>query len=615
MRCKFALVALLTTAVHGGLPPKAEAGPLLEWLFRGRQASPAYPVGGPIPLGNGYGATPNGSGYAAGYPGYAAGFGSYAAGYPGLATGGAGYASGYPGYPAMSANMGNGYTAYTPWSTPYTAPSFQAPGYAANFGNYYGSNLPTLGPSGAGYNAPLPTGLSGATLPPTPMSFVPNYNSSALKAPTTYYRPLLTTDPNTGGQVVAMAPCTSYQYLTQRVPGFGQSALYGSYQPPQMSVPSSIPTYSLPSGGIPLASITAAMSLPGAMSMPTAALGYTPYSSYQPSYASNYPTTNYNNSYTQLGNIGSSLSTGGSSGTYYHSPIPGLTAPPSSNQAPSYTQPGPSTYQYSQPAPSSSDSVLPGYSYSSPSSPAPPASGPSFSPPSFTPGSTGPGFSDPADRQPSLPDGSRLRPQLQRIVPGISNSGSESANNQAAPSRSLLDGSNRDLPSMSPIPMPEGLDRPKWSPGLLRTDDLTASRTTPNSLKLAGQSKRIQWASFESNPRTAEHDRNSQTTQPVITASAESSISPTDSSGLRPLSSANFLAPEGLKSIDQHSTDGLVLSPTPVSRPIEFSNQTMDSGPTRPAAAAPRTNPPTSVRPNSQLNNSQLNNSGWKASR
>jgi hypothetical protein len=234
-------------------------------------------------------------------------------------------------------------------------------GYAANLGNYYGSQLPVIGPTGAGYSAQMPTGIAAATMPQT-MSYVPNFNSSALRAPVTYYRPLLTTDPNTGSQVVAMAPCTSYQYLTQRVPAFGQSALYGSYQAPQPQPLQSIPSYTLPSGGIPLSSNTSGSATFGGGT----ALGYSPYSSYQispppmtgsPSYPTSPLGSNYYNS----------SPSGGSTGSIYSQSVPGLVAPPASTYttpgvSPSYGQPGYAQPGYAQPGyaqPGNSNPALP----------------------------------------------------------------------------------------------------------------------------------------------------------------------------------------------------------------------------------------------------------------
>ncbi len=486
----FALTAIATVMI-GSFAPSANAGPLIDWLFRGRQTQPTVPVGAPIPLGNGYGSMP---GYAAGYPGYVAAYPGYSAAYPA-----------YPGYANGSYSAG-----YAPSAT--YIPNY---GYGANLGNYYGNRLPVVGPNGAGYTAQMPSGIAAATLP-QPMSYVPNYASNALKAPVTYYRPLLTTDPNTGAQVVAMAPCTSYQYLTQRVPTLGQSALYGSYQAPQYQPLQATPTYTLPSGGIPLA-----------QSAPTAGavLGYSPYSSYQvtqpaivsPGYsanyppinsyptgtypANNYPATQYSPSYptgsavaptystpatsysTPLGSSSFVPSTS-STGTPYQ-PVPGLMAPPASSSI------------YSGSGSTGSGSIVPGS----------PATG------STVPGSTVPGtgstssggvypsgsLGDPANTPPSLPmDGnSVLRPQLKSIVPEATRSGKESALNSSSGERSLLNDSSREFPINNPIPAPEGMEKPSWSPGLLRTEDMTALRPVTRSNQLAGQSKKIHWASFE----------------------------------------------------------------------------------------------------------------------
>lgn len=490
MQTRSFALSTLAAVILGSLASTAQAGPLIDWLFRGRQTQPSYPVGAPIPLGNGY---------AAGYPGYAAGYPGYAAGYPGYTAGypTAGYAQmppvgHYPAgqyYPTPYNNptpynqqypAGQYAAGYAPTSG-YAVPGYAASGYAANMGNYYGTRLPVIGPNGAGYTAQMPTGIAAATLPqaamppsalpqtawPQPMSYVPNYSSNALKAPVTYYRPLLTTDPNTGAQVVAMAPCTSYQYLTQRVPALGQTALYGSYQPPQPMLQTT-PTYTLPSGGIPLASGSVAPSTMGS----GAVLGYSPYSTYQVSPPVSAPTIvgSSNYSTTPLGSTYSAQSyanpSGGSTGSYSQ-PIPGLVAPP----AQSY--PAPTYPSGLNPSTTTPGSVMP-----------PPATGSNF---------------DPANTPPSLPLNSTLRPRLQSIVPEVSSSpsGAESAQKSSTSERSLLSEPTKDFPVTNPIPAPEGMEKPSWSPGLLRNEDMTALRPAARRNELAGQSKKIHWASFE----------------------------------------------------------------------------------------------------------------------
>ncbi|MEO8271475.1 MAG: hypothetical protein ABI557_17260, partial [Aureliella sp.] len=185
-----AMITMITLVSCALSPREAQAGPLIDWLFGRKPAGPAHAVGAPVPVGNAY---------AAGY----AGPGSVATGYP-------------------------------------------ATGYAANYGTYYGSQLPAIGPAGAGYTAPMPTGIAAATLPstmPSSQSYVPNFQTQAQRVPVTYYRPLLTTDPNTGAQVVAMAPCTSYETMAQRAPAWGRSALFGSNTPPVFPLPAqALPT-------------------------------------------------------------------------------------------------------------------------------------------------------------------------------------------------------------------------------------------------------------------------------------------------------------------------------------------------------------------------------------
>ncbi|MFO0943579.1 MAG: hypothetical protein U0930_22820, partial [Pirellulales bacterium] len=158
----------------------------------------------------------------------------------------------------------------------------------------------------------------------------------------------------------------------------------------------------------------------------------------------------------------------GSAGAYSQ-PVPGLMAPPS----------GSSVYS------GSGSSVLPGTSSSTTGSVYPQQSG---------------SFIDPANTPPSLPaDGnSVLRPQLKSIVPEATRSGRESAlNSSSSGERSLLSEPAKEFPINNPIPAPEGMEKPSWSPGLLRNEDMTALRPVTRSTQLAGQSKKIHWASFE----------------------------------------------------------------------------------------------------------------------
>ncbi|MEZ6136255.1 MAG: hypothetical protein R3C53_15275 [Pirellulaceae bacterium] len=425
-------IALPAILCCGLLPSQAKAGPLIDWLFGINRAQPAYPVGPPVPVG-GYGANyaPQISGYAPQIP--------YSAGY------------------------GANYLNYSNTSQP---------GYAANYGNYYGSNLPVIGPAGAGYPNPQPSGIAAATMPQT-LSYVPNYNTYANRAPVTYYRPLLTTDPNTGAQVVAMAPCTSYEYQAQRVPSFGRSALYGANVPPVVPRPApALPTYTLPSGGIPLAGPSATMPYTS---------GYAPYSQSTP-YTMLQPATGYpapgqvlvapggsysTTPYSSL-QYGSTIggSNGGSSGTYYGPATPGLIAPQ-----------GPSTSGPTMPGPTTSP-------YPSESGPAAPSGV----------------YPDPADIPPSLPPATfpttaraqdMPRPQLRSITRQPASGNSSSEQTVTSPER-------KESPVlMKPIPVPDDFEKPNWRPGLLSESDMTAMNIAPERAKLAGQSKPIHWASFE----------------------------------------------------------------------------------------------------------------------
>lgn len=476
LRRPFACLTLFVAAIASSAT-SAKAGPLIDWLFGHHSAArPAYPVGQPVPVGNA-----------------------------------AGYATSYaPGYGAAMPVIGAPVTGAPIIGAPITsAPVTRYPvgGYAANYGNYYGSMMPVIGPSGYGYPAAQPNGVAAATAPSI-MSYVPDYRTTQYRAPVTYYRPLVTTDPNTGSQVVALAPCTSYEYQTQRVPTFGYNGVLGSYStPPVVPPPPSMPTYTLPSGGVPVASSGPAAVMPpssGAYAMgygaypsvtsiapPSYSSGYaTPYRTYSPQQpalpqqpiltappAGNYSTQPLSSSPGYYG-APSGGSTGGSTGSYITpSYTPGLVAPPASSY---------------NPAPSI------------PYTPAPNIQSPSYP---LNPPSTTPSLRDPGDLPPVLPPpGSSAnfdRPQLKAIVrqPLTANNSLNTENAQSTESNSSQG------PKMSPIPVPADFEQqPRWNPGLLNEQDRTAlSPVTPSASEHAGQSKSIQWASFksESKPEAA----------------------------------------------------------------------------------------------------------------
>lgn len=455
-RSTIAMIALVSC----GLSPRAaQAGPLLDWLFGRTHAGPAYAVGAPVPVGNG----PVGNGYAAAYG---------AAGYP-------------------------------------------ATGYAGNYGTYYSSQLPTIGPAGAGYTAPMPTGIAAATLPstlPSTLSYVPNFQTQSQRVPVTYYRPLLTTDPNTGAQVVAMAPCTSYETMAQRAPAVGRSALFGSNAAPTFQPPAqALPTYTLPSGGIPLSysspSITA------------------PYSTAYGVYGTNDGTGGYSALQPQSGlpalggypagqiPAGMAPTSVGPAGAYPTAPL---------SQSPYYGSTGGGSSggdglstPWQTVAPGSVPGSIPGLvapqapataPYSAPNNygPAPTTSpAPSSVPPAGI-------YPDPADVPPVLPpagtsaaapaQSSELRPTLRSVVRYPQTS---EPPQQASATRGKSDSSSREsrsqVPAMLPIPAPADFNHePRWNPGLLREEDMTALRPiAPSAAQWAGHAKPIVWASFE----------------------------------------------------------------------------------------------------------------------
>lgn len=389
-----------------GFPPTtAQAGPLIDWLFGRRQQPPAYPVGQPVPLGSSYGA---------------------------------GYAP-YGGYAVPNYNV--------------------QPRYTTNYGAYYGSQLPVIGQAGAAYTTQPNSGIAATTLPNT-TSLVPRFRTRSERAPVTYYRPLLTTDPNTGAQVVVMAPCTSYEYQTRRTPLLGSRPLSTQSLLPRIRpLPAAQPTYTLPSGGIPLATTSPVYATPQAYGYVAPAAAYAPMP-YSPG------------------------STNGVAPSAYIPPatVPGLVAPRAGS------------------------TITPAPTYGQITTPPAGASGGSVFPPRDESG----------DVPPSLPsrDGARssLRPELRGIQQTPRESESEtgaSSTETGFPKVSVPEltlpstgPAQNQEPEMSPIPVPSNFDvQRRWNPGLLRADDMTASRSLPvvhpDSIRLAGQSKKIHWASFE----------------------------------------------------------------------------------------------------------------------
>jgi hypothetical protein len=375
-----------------------------------------------------------------------------------------------------------------------------APAYAANYGNYYGSMMPVIGPNGYGYPATVPSGIAAASAP-TIMSYVPDYRTSNYRVPVTYYRPMMTTDPNTGAQVVALAPCTSYEYQTQRIPTFGYNGLLGSFNtPPVQPAAPSLPTYTLPSGGIPLA-----MSAPATGSY---SAGYGNYLSVPPvnhpgSYSALQPTIQapviqspgtYPTQPTSPGYYGQS--NGGSTGSYLApssaASVPGLVPPPSQYQPVPFT----------------------------------PGLNPSYQSPNLGP--VLPSNDSNADVAPSLPPigtGAQLnRPQLKGFTVEPQSSRQlprEFRANNSEPRMEPLTRGN--LPA--PIPDPEEESQPKWSPGLLNERDRTARHQViaPESMKYVGQSKPIRWASFTTDKIDDESiPRHSQSTVSTDAAARES---------------------------------------------------------------------------------------------
>ncbi|GAB5406620.1 MAG: hypothetical protein Aurels2KO_48510 [Aureliella sp.] len=363
-----------------------------------------------------------------------------------------------PAYPVGSpVPIGNA-AGYAPYTSGY-APAYSAysPGYP---------NSPTF--SAPGYAPPAGVGYVPGT--PTTYSNVPSFRTNYYRAPVTYYRPVLATDPSTGAQTVRMSPCTSYEYQTQRVPTLGQSVYYGNYSAPvAIPAPAAGPTYTLPQGGIPLSR---------SLTPPMTTRSYGAYTTLQPGVASGVPavqpgqyqtnpygTTPYYGS-TTGGCTGSTVAPQGYTAPPSYSTPPGLTAPPSPLTAPATGVYPPSIQT---PAPQSGD---------------------------------------PADVRPALPTSAsgemrsiapttNTRSQLKHITQAERGNSQSTAAQDYQPPRL-----QSKPPAMRPIPVPSDFDADQhWTPGLLRDEDLTAQAQPQPRVDLAvataGQGKRIQWASFD----------------------------------------------------------------------------------------------------------------------
>lgn len=539
---QFAYPCMLLTASLVSLTAQtAQAGPLIDWLFHRPAYAPAMPVGTPYPVTAGYAPTLP---YSTGYAPYSTGYTPYSTGYIPYSTGYTPYTTGYTPYTT-------GYSGYTPYGVAYpstgyrptignipTQSSYALPAY----GTYYGSTSPVIGATGYGYMTQKPPNNviapAQAILPANnPVTLVPDYRSTYARTPVTYYRPVMTTDPNTGSQVVALSPCSSYEYQTQRVPTWGLTQVYnGGATLPAVTPTAPIvsPTYSLPRGGIPLSgpvpatqpyataygtypSMATSMvtpvapttgslitpASPGTLTTPapytsgysTYASNYGNYSALQPAAAlpstGTYPTTPYNPYYgngvtggsTGGGSTGSGCTGGGTTGTYVAPPTTYGNAPYGSVTSPNLSLPSTTT---------------PGFS-TSPSMPSPGISSPGITSPGITsPSTTYPGTMPSFPANPVLPpagspsndpaagavpvlppinSNSRLdgKPQLQNIVQQPIPT-TRNFNPASPPNTGTESNAQPDASQgLLPIPLPEGFKEPRWNPGLLKEQDTTAA--------------------------------------------------------------------------------------------------------------------------------------------
>ncbi len=401
-------------------------------------------------------------------------------------------------------------------------PSFPVVGN--QLGTYYGASMPIVGPNGYGYAYQSPGGVASAALPQPTVAYLPDYRSTYYRAPVTYYRPILSTDPSTGAQVVALAPCTSYEYQTQRVPTIGTQPYYGWYGPSQVpTLPQAsrqMPMSTLPTGGVPLAS------LPNA----GYSMGYPNYGPILPGTYSQFP----------YGNVGGYVSGYGaySPGQLPIAPAPTMSFPtnPYGSNEMYGTVSGGCTGTFA-PAPVP---VTPGQGYPMPSSVLPPnslESAPAMQPqvngpfPSQSAPSSSPG----ANERPSLPQSSLPQSSAKLDPPTLDpNRRFQSVVRQPISSSDPTTDPRRpnSAPQMEPIPVPEEYKNiPRWNPGLLKESDQTAQVQEPVLPALHTEqgyseqdwgSKRIQWASF-TQPASPE----------VIHANAETSVRESETDTLK----------------------------------------------------------------------------------
>lgn len=147
--------------------------------------------------------------------------------------------------------FGLGKPAATTPANPYAVPGYP---YAANYPAIT-PNYPVQGqfmqvqPLAGG----LPYSAGYAGLPQSAVSLASptNYNTSYFPVPTTYYRPVVTTDPRTGQQVTTMMPCTSYQMQAARTPAWSLGQwLHGGNQTPMVPA-AALPTATSSPGILP----------------------------------------------------------------------------------------------------------------------------------------------------------------------------------------------------------------------------------------------------------------------------------------------------------------------------------------------------------------------------
>lgn len=223
-RRRFLAVSLLSCLFGVVAIPTAEAGPLLDWLFkrnRSQSLAGAFGAGGNSP----FGATGYGAGFGATGAPNAAGYG--AAPQPGALGYGTGYGPGAA--QAVRGQNGRGFGSCLTKSCLFGR---SGSGYLSNNSSRGANSLASAGQNrtAAGY---APQGSCGpGWCQQTVVKYIPQiaYRTAYQPVPVTTYKTSTSINPANGLPRTCTRPCTSYSYQARRVP-------YTTYRPVYTTVP------------------------------------------------------------------------------------------------------------------------------------------------------------------------------------------------------------------------------------------------------------------------------------------------------------------------------------------------------------------------------------------